>query len=176
MEGENGFKVYLASSTDFFLEFFFFFYGLAGFCTAWLEGTLSSCPKFFPLFPGVSATVSIYPVSPTAVLKPGSASSPGAVASDHTSSHGDLCPPKLHSLFLFPPTKRVHPASFFFLHPVRRFILATIRTSVPLLYPPGWGYGVQIAWPTFFTSFNRGAEKLTYIPYSSFQRSIFEAC
>ena len=91
VEGENGFKVYLAfrrvSS-----ESIFFFYGQAGFCTAWLEGTLSSYPVLFPLFPGVSATVSIYLVTPTAVPKPGSASSPGVVASDHPSSHGDLCP------------------------------------------------------------------------------------
>ena len=83
MEGENGFKVYLGfrrvSS-----ESIFFFYGLAGFCTAWLEGTLSSCPMLFPLFPGVSATVSIHLVTPTAVLKPGSAYSPGVVATVST--------------------------------------------------------------------------------------------
>ena len=36
MEGENGFKVYLASLTGFFWDFF---HGLAGFCGAWLEGT-----------------------------------------------------------------------------------------------------------------------------------------
>ena len=83
VKGENGFKVYLAfrrvSSGS-----IFFLLRLAGFFTAWLEGTLSSCPILFPLFLGVSVTVSIYLVTRIAVLKLGSASSPGVVATVST--------------------------------------------------------------------------------------------
>ena len=53
---------------------------------------LSSCQRFFPLFPRVSVTVSTHLVMPTAVLKFGSTSLPGVSASDHTFSHGDLRP------------------------------------------------------------------------------------
>ena len=183
MEGENGFKVYLASSTDFFLEFFFLracgiLYSLAWRHFIFLSKILSAFPRsfgdsfnisglsnccpetrlcFFARSCGIrSPVLSRRPLSSkTAFFIPISADEKGASGFRVLANH---------------------LASFFFLHPVRRFILATIRTSVPLLYPPGWGYGVQIAWPTFFTSFNRGAEELTYIPYSSFQRSIFEAC
>ena len=90
-EGENGFKVYSASSTGFFEISFLsrasgILWSLAG------RHRLSPCPRYFPLFPGVSATVSIHLVTPTAVLKLRSASSFGVLASDHTSSHGDLRP------------------------------------------------------------------------------------
>ena len=99
---------------------------------------LSTCPRFFPLFPGISATVSIHLITPTAVLKPGSASSPGVL---------HQIPVLSHSSFLFLLTKKAtsvfrvlanHSASFSFLHPVRRFLRTTILTSVyPLLYLSG---------------------------------------
>ena len=40
---------------------------------------------------------------------------------------------------------------------------------------PGRGYGVQIAWPIFFSSFN-GRLKLTYISYFSFNCQSLVAC
>ena len=115
MEGENGFTVYLAFQ-QVSSESIFFFYGLAGFCTAWLEGTLSSCPILFPLFPGVSVTVSIHLVTPTAV------SSPGVVVTVST----PLVTPTavLKTEFFIPMTKKTtsifrvlanHSASFSFL-------------------------------------------------------------
>ena len=55
-------------------------------------------------------TVSIHLVTPTAVLKPGSASSPGVVAWDHPSSHGDLCP---KTEFFFPISAEEKGASGF---------------------------------------------------------------
>ena len=91
VEGENDFKVYLSSSTDFFWDFFSFMASRILWSLA-RRHQLSSCPRLFPLFPGVSATVSIHLVTPTAVLKLGSASSPGVSESDHASSHGDLRP------------------------------------------------------------------------------------
>ena len=134
LEGENGFKVYL-SFWRVSSESIFFFYGLPGFCTAWLKGTLSSCPIMFLLFPVVSTTVSIHLVTPTAVLKPGSASSPGAVVTVPTPL---VTPTSVLTTAFFIPISadekgasgfRVlanHLASFFFLHPVRRFVRTTI--------------------------------------------------
>ena len=96
-----------------------------------------------------------------------------------TSFHGDLRPKKLNSLFLFPLTKRVLlPALGFWpiiwpllLHPVMQFIRTTIRTSMS----PSLSTRLQSVssswlsfWPGFVASFNRQAEELTYIPYSSF--------
>ena len=108
VEGENGFKVYFAfrrvSS-----ESISFFYGQAGFFIAWLEGTLSSCPILFPLFPRVSVTVSIHLVTPTAVLKLGSASLPGVVATISTPLVTPTAVLKLHSSFLFPLMKKLLP-------------------------------------------------------------------
>ena len=68
MEEENGFKVYLAFSTG-FIWYFFSFTG--EWCSVEMYGKAPVIfrPKFFPLFPGVSATVSIHLVTPTAVLK-----------------------------------------------------------------------------------------------------------
>ena len=40
---------------------------------------------------------------------------------------------------------------------------------------PKWGYGVQIAWPIFFSSIN-GHPKLTYILYFSFNSQSLGAC
>ena len=40
---------------------------------------------------------------------------------------------------------------------------------------PEWGYGVQIAWPIFFSSVN-GRLKLTYILYFSFNGQSLAAC
>ena len=50
VEGENGFKVYLTSSTSSFWEYFLF-YGLAGFCTAWLEGIYYLLSNILSAFP-----------------------------------------------------------------------------------------------------------------------------
>ena len=134
VEGENGFKVYLAFQ-QVSSESIFFFYGLVGFCTAWLEGTLSSCPILFPLFPIVSVTVSIHLVTPTAVLMPGSASSPGVVA---IVSIPLVMPTAVLTTVFFIPISADekgasgfwvlanHLSSFFFLHPVSWFVWTTI--------------------------------------------------
>ena len=106
MEGENGFTVYLAFRRRVSSESIFF-NGLEGFYGARLEGVCyllskSSISLLHPEFWQVSTHL----VTPTAVLK-------------------------LNSSFLFPLTKKGcyfrfrilanHLASFFFLHPVRRF-------------------------------------------------------
>ena len=65
MDGENGFSFFDGS-----LLRFLFFYGLAGFCRAWLEGICyllsNSVPLFFPEF---LATASTHLVTTTAVPK-----------------------------------------------------------------------------------------------------------
>ena len=172
VEGENDFKVYLASSTGFFWDFFFF-YGLARFCTAWLEGPLSSCPKFLPLSPEFRrqfqyiSSLQLLSWNPVLLLGP---------ELWHQITRPLTATSVLKTAVFIPISAdekgasgfRVlanHLASFFFPHPVRRFVRSTVLTSVcPLLHPRR--YIVHIAWPTFFTSFNRQAEELIYIPYS----------
>ena len=62
-----------------YLSFFFFFeefislipffYGRAVFCWICGKAPVIFCPRFFPLFPGVSVTVSTHLIAPTAVPK-----------------------------------------------------------------------------------------------------------
>ena len=180
MEGENGFKIYL--TFDGFLLWVFSLLRASEilYSLAWRH-RLSSCPRFFLLFPGVSATVSIHLVTPTVVLKLGSVSSPGVW-------HQITCPLtaisvlKLNSLFLFPLTKRV-------LLPALGFwpIIWPLSSSSPCQairsgyytdfcmspFPSTRLQSVSSSWlsfwPGFVASFNRQAEELTYIRYSSFK-------
>ena len=136
---------------------FLFFHGLAGFCGAWLEGT-GYLPRkagrildkeFRRQFQDSSWRDQMYWNS-AQLLRP-------ELWHQITRPLTATSVLKLNSSSLFPLTKRVarilkpEVAIIWPLlpHLVRRFIRTTIQTSVPLLYPPGWGYGVQIAWPTF---------------------------
>ena len=177
MEGENGLKVYLA--------FFFFFFFFGGFLLrvfsllrasgilyslAWRR-LLSSCPRFFSLFPGISATVSVHLITPTAVLKPGSASSSGVWHQIPVLSQWSLSW-KLNSFFPISADEKGatsvfrdlanHSASFSFLRPVRRFIRTTICLYTPffihpvtecniswLSFWPGCVTSAARNWPTF---------------------------
>ena len=126
---------------------------------------LSSYPRFFPLFPGISATVSIHLITATAVLKPGSASSPEVWHQIPVLSGRPLSS-KLNSSFLFPLAKKTtsvfrvltnHSAFFSFLHPVRRFLRTTILTSLyPLLYP---SQSANICWFSFWSGFVTSAAR-----------------
>ena len=159
--------------TDSFWEYFLF-YRLAGFfySLAWRH-QLSSCPRFFPLFPGILATVSIHLILPPAVLKPWLCFFAWSLTWD-----SPVCsrqPPswKLNSLYLFPLTKKVllplpspcqaihsncylYPVYPFFIHLVTecKHLLAFILTRI-----------------CYF-----GCEELTYIPYSSFNGESLAAC
>ena len=130
-----------------------------------------SWPRFFPLFPGISAAVSMHLITPTAILKTGSAYSPGVWHEIWPSVHGVLCP---ENSILYPYFRWLkgcyfrfrilanHLASFFFLHPVRRFIRTTICPYTPffihpvaecniswLLFWPGFVTSAARNWPTF---------------------------
>ena len=114
--------------------------------------------SFHIVLPGVSATISIHLVTPTAVLKLGSASSPGAW---HQITRPLTATSVLKTEFFIPISTderatissfRVlanHLASFFFLTLSCDSFELLYGPLCPLLYPPGWCYGVQIAWPTF---------------------------
>ena len=141
--GRNSLKVYLA----FWRvpsESIFFFTGSGIFLHLWLEGISSFCPRFyFASSPGDLATVSINLVTPTAVLKliffiPISADEKGCY-------------------FRFGILAN-HLASFFFLHPIRRFVRTSI-TSKYVLIPSSLSIRSQSAdiswlsfWPGFVTS------------------------
>ena len=124
VEGENGFKVYLAFR-QFSSESIFFFYGLTGFCTAWLEGICYLLSKN-------SISVSLTGVS----------------AWDHMSFPGDLRPENwiLHSYFRWRKKStsvfRVlanHSASFsFFFHPPPSRYYTDLRISPSLSTNLGW--------------------------------------
>ena len=175
VEGENGFKVYLASLTGFFWEYFLF-YGLAGFCTAWLEDTRyllvqnSFCfsPEFWRQFQYI-LSCQMLSWNAALLLHP---------EFWHEITHLVTATHVLKTPFFFPISAdekgasgfRVlanHLASFFFLT-LSGYSFGLLSWSLcPFSTQPTWGYGVQIAWPWFVTSFNRQAEELTYIPYSS---------
>ena len=87
---------------------------------------------------------------------------------------------KLNSLSLFPPTKRVLlPALGFWpiiwlLSPPHLVMLSFRATILTTMSPSPSTRSQSVVgswlsfWPGFVTSFNRQAEELTYIPYSSF--------
>ena len=135
VEGENGFTVYLAFSTDFFAEYFLWRASGILWGSAWrcLQSPVQEL--YFASSPRVLATASIHLVTTTAVLKPGSAFSPGAVATVSTPLVMPIA--VLTTAFFIPISAdekgasgfRVltnHLASFFFLRPVRRFVRTTI--------------------------------------------------
>ena len=68
-----------------------------------------------------------------------------------------------------------HLASFFFLHPVKRFIRTTICPYTPFFIHPVTECKHLLAfiliWICYF-----GREELTYIPYSSFNGQSLAAC
>ena len=153
--GRNSLNVYLAFF--FFLAGsfweYFLFYGLAGFYIARLECVCHLVQELSSSSPGVLATVFTHLVTPTAVLK--------LIFFIPISADGKRC------YFRFRVLAN-HLASFFFF-PLSGDSLGLLSLS------PGRGYGVQIAWPAFFSSFD-GRPKLTCIPYSSFNGQSLAAC
>ena len=142
--------------TGFFWEYFLF-YVLAGFWTAWLEGT------------GYLLVQNSFHFSPEFWHE------------SRMSFHDDLCPKNWYSLSLFPLMKRVLlPALGFWpiIWPLSSSSLClAIRSGyyTDLCMSPSPSMQLQSVssswlsfWPEFVASFNRQAEELTYIPYSSF--------
>ena len=133
-----------------------------------------------PLIPGVSATVSIHLVTPTAVLKVTSFHGRACAEFWHqinTSSHGDLRPKNWHTFSLFDEKGTTsgirvlanHLASFSFLHlPLSCYSLGLLYWPLyPLLCPTrsqSVGSSWLSFWPGFVAPFNRQTEELTYIP------------
>ena len=115
---------------------------------------------YFASSSGVLATVSTYLVTPTAVLKlnsffPISADEKGAISVFRVLAN--------------------HSASFFFLHPVRRFLRTTICPYTPFFIHPVTECKHLLAFIlTRICYFGR--EELTYIPYSSFNGQSLAAC
>ena len=117
-----------------------------------------------PLFLGISVTVSIHLVTPTAVLKLTSfhgRACPEFWDQINTSFHGYLCPKNWNSFSLFPLTKRVLLPTLR-LQPVLWFLSSSstcyaIHSGyyndlyIPFSVQPTWGYRMQIAWPLFPT-------------------------
>ena len=173
---------------SFFLILFFlpsesiFSYGLAGFLysLAWRH-RLSPCLRFFPLFPGISATVSIHLITPSAVLKPGSASSPGVWHHIPVLSRRPLSSKLIFFIPISADKKGATSALGFW--PIVRPPSSSCQaihsdyymSLYPLLYPSGRRVQHLLAfiliWICYF-----GREELTYIPYSSFNCKSLTAC
>ena len=134
-EGENSFTVYLAFRRWVSSESIFF-NGLVEFYGARLEASAISCPRALFRFFTRSFGHSV-----------------------RTSCHTNCCPKT--DFFLFLLTKRVLLPFLGFWPIIRPLSYSFTLSGDPfglLSLPPRWGYGVQIAWPTFFSSFNRPAE------------------
>ena len=146
----------------------------------------SSCPRFFLLLPGISVTVSIHLITSTAVLKtPALLLRPGFGIRSRVLSQRPLSS-KLNSFFPISADEKGatsvfrvlanHSASFFFLHPVRRFI----RTTISIQYIPFFIHPVTECKHLLAVILTQicyfGREELAYIPYSSFNRQSLAAC
>ena len=158
----------LTFSTGSFWEYFLF-YGQAGFYTAWLESicyllvqdSFRFSPEFRRQFQYILSR-QLLSWNPALLLQP-------EFGIRSPSSHGNLCPKNWFPYSYFRWRKgcyfrfRVlanHLASFFFLHPVRRFIRTTICAYTPFFIHPVTE--CNISWLSFWPGFVTSAARPTF--------------
>ena len=153
VEGENGFMLYLAFRRRVSSESIFF-NGLVGFCGARFEACAISCPRALLHF----FTRSLAWDSPFRSWRPPSTK---LIFFIPISADEKGCYLRFRIL-------ANHLASFFFLHPVRRFVRTTITSQhvpffIHLVTECKHLLAFILTWICYF-----GREELAYISYSSF--------
>ena len=162
--GRNSLNVYLYLSDGFLWRIFPLLWanGLYVIFSFGLKVWLPLVQDTFRLPPVISAVVSRYLITSTTVPQ-----IPVLVLHSEfgiRSIHRELCP---KTDFLIPFFRWRKKGAISALGFISLFLPFPGDSLGLLSLSPEWGYRVQIAWPTFFSSFN-GQPKLTYIHYLLF--------